>query len=536
MGRLKQLVYRSAPYRWLLQPRGTVTLSVPLSVAWPGNPTRGRGIAQGEITLGGRSVPLAGPGWPDADVPSSAWLAELDGFDWLADLRELGGDPGRRGARELVNRFLDAHGVWHPLAWRADVLGRRIAAWLGYYDFFAASAEDEFKDRLALALTRQLRHLARVADDARPGAASISACRGLILGALALAGERRHLKPALDRLASALRAQVLTDGGHASRSPQVHLRVVADLIDIRQALRTAQQPIPEALTSAIEAMAAMLRYLRYADGTLALFNGANEGEIGFLETVIAQSESRPRLAVAAPDMGFQRLAAGRTVLLVDAAGPVALEGRAHAGTLAFELSIARERLVVNLGGAGHHEIEWQAAQRSTAAHSTLTIDDTNSSAIAPDGSLGRAPDEVTVNREETDGQVWLDASHNGYAERFAVIHRRRLYLSADGEDVRGEDVLTGAGSHQFAIRFHLHPKVQVSLAQNGVAALLRLPSGLGFRLRAQGGRLSLGDSVYLGQVGEMRRSRHVAITGVCANGNAQVKWAIRRDSKKDAPA
>ncbi|MBI1778182.1 MAG: hypothetical protein HYR63_22830 [Proteobacteria bacterium] len=43
----------------------------------------------------------------------------------------------------------------------------------------------------------------------------------------------------------------------------------------------------------------------------------------------------------------------------------------------------------------------------------------------------------------------------------------------------------------------------------------------------------LGDSVYRGQVGEMRRTQHVAIAGVCENGNAQVKWAIRREGKKD---
>lgn len=532
-GRLKQLAYRSAAYRWLLQPRGRIVLAPPCSLPWPGNPTRGRAIAEREITLGGRSLTLPSQGWPRSEAPSPAWLAELDGFDWLGDLRELGGDAGRRAARELVSRFIDAHERWDEIAWRPDVLGRRLAAWLGYYDFFATSADDAFKDRMALALAFQLRHLARTAGDAAPGSQRIAALRGLILGGLALSGEADRLPAALDRLVFEMKTQVLADGGHASRSPRVHLKVLADLIDIRQALRAQQRQLPEELPSAIEAMAAMLRYLRYGDGGLALFNGATEGEIGVVETVIAQSESRPRLAVAAPEMGFQRLAAGRTVLLVDAGRPAALDGAAHAGTLAFELSVGRERLIVNLGGAGHHEAEWQAAQRASAAHSTLTVDDTNSSAIAANGSLGRAPDEVTANREETEGQVWLDASHNGYAERFALTHRRRLYLSADGEDLRGEDGLTGTGGKAFAIRLHLHPKVQVSLSQNGVAALLRLPSGIGFRLRAGGGHLSLGESVYLGQVGEMRRTQHVAITGKLEGAGAQVKWALRRESKKD---
>jgi uncharacterized heparinase superfamily protein len=527
------LAYRSAAYRWWLKPRGRIQLAMPASLPWPGNSARGRAIAQGEVTLGGRFLRVAERSWPGQDAPSQPWLAELDGFDWLADLRELGGDPGRRAARDLIARFLDRHERWEAIAWRPDVLGRRLAAWLGHYDFFATSADDDFKDRLANAVVGQLRHLARSIGDARPGAARISALRGLILAALVAPGEAGRLAAGLERLGHELKAQVLADGGHASRSPRIHLRVLADLIDIRQALRGQQRPPPDELLATIEAMAAMLRFLRYGDGGLALFNGANEGDMGFVETVVAQSESRPRLAVAATDMGYQRLAAGRTVIMVDAGKPVGLDGQAHAGTLGFELAVGRERLIVNLGGGGHLESEWQAAQRSTAAHSTLTVDDTNSSAIRADGSLGRAVDEISVAREEGDGQVWLDVSHNGYAERFALTHRRRIYLAADGEDVRGEDELTGTGGREFAIRFHLHPKVQASLSQNGVAALLKLPSGTGFRLRASGGRLSLGDSVYLGQVGEMRRTRHVAITGPLAGSGIQVKWALRREGKKD---
>jgi uncharacterized heparinase superfamily protein len=526
----RRLLYRTPAYRWMLGPRRPVDVAVPLSPIWPGDSARGRALIDGELALGGRTFTIKEPGWAPPDAPA-AWRAALDGFDWLSDLRELGGDLGRRRARDLVGHWLDRHERWDPLAWRPDVAGRRIAAWLSHYGFFCASADDDFRERAIDSLFRQARHLARVIPDAERGASRIAALKGVVLAAIGLTQLDALLAPALRQLESELTAQVLADGGHASRSPSVHLAVLRDLIEMRQALRLARFAPPQSLSHAIEAMAAMLRYLRHGDGGLALFNGSHEEPAALVEAVIQQSESRPRLAVAAPDFGIERLQAGRTVVFVDCGRVTALDGAAHAGPLSFELSIGRERLIVNLGGAGLLPGEWGEAQRATAAHSALTIEDTNAVRLEDKGN----PALVAARREDADGQVWLDAHHEGYADRLGVSHRRRLYLSADGEDLRGEDILTGGGGRAFTLRFHLHPRVQVSLAQNAAAALLRLPSGAGFRLRASGGRLGLGEAVYLGRLGEMKRTQHISVTGTLLDGETILKWALRREGRRLGP-
>src|SRR3546814_7024210 len=120
------------------------------------------------------------------------------------------------------------------------------------------------------------------------------------------------------------------------------------------------------------------------------------------------------------------------------------EGRAHAGTLAVDLSVGKERLVVN-GGAAPADPRWESVLRSTAAHSTLVVDDTNSSEIDAFGGIGRRPTRVRVDRWEADGAVWVEAEHDGYVENHGLTPRRRLYLAAGGEDLRGEDVLPYAG-------------------------------------------------------------------------------------------
>ena len=79
---------------------------------------------------------------------------------------------------------------------------------------------------------------------------------------------------------------------------------------------------------------------------------------------------------------------------------------------------------------------WRAAQRTTAAHSTVAVDDVNSAFLLPDGGVGDRAETVTVERNEADGDVWLEASHDGYARLFSLIHQRRLFVDGDLRFVR----------------------------------------------------------------------------------------------------
>ena len=85
---------------------------------------------------------------------------------------------------------------------------------------------------------------------------------------------------------------------------------------------------------------------------------------------------------------------------------------------------------------------------------------------------------------------------------------------------------------RFEVRFHLHPTVQASLLANHEAALLRLPSGAGWRFRSGGAAIRLEDSIYMGRRGDARRTQQIVLTGETGEGERIVKWAIRREAQK----
>ena len=420
--------------------------ALPVRDSWPGEPARGARIVRGEIEWRGIVRPLRPGGFGETERQGSqngsqnARIAgHIHSFLWLRDLRALGTDNARMRARALIGDWMAAPAL-PAIAMAPDVAGSRLAAWLAHYDFFAASAEDEFRQALMARLVTDARQLSAIMPAEERDGRALTALKGLIAASVALPEHAPYLARALRFLAPEIDRQVLPDGCHIERSPAAHLAALQDLTEIRALLQSARAEAPPELPGAIERMALALRSLRHGDGGLALFNGSSEDWPNLIDLVLAQAGRTGRSAAALTEGGFYRLAAGKNLAIVDGGvpAPSGADRFAHAGTLSFEFSIGRERLIVNCGSSAVPGADWRDALRATAAHSTLVIADVSSAELRPEG-LGRRPMRVEVERQEANGAHWFEASHDGWMKPFGAIHRRRLYLAESGEDLRGED-------------------------------------------------------------------------------------------------
>lgn len=526
--------YGSQLYAYTLKGRAPPGLAAAPVDPWPGDPEVGNALFQGRFAFAGRElvIPNQTP-WTVAP-PSPAWAAELHGFAWLRHFNACAGTTARRHARELVRAWIGQAGGWEAVSWRPEVLARRLVSWLCHSGFLLEGADGAFREALLASLAEQSRHLSRSAAEAEDGLPRLGAAAGLTVCRLCLPSTRRGHQRGLKLLLRELARQLEDDGVHASRNPSAQLAALNDLVLVRDTLLATGLETPQELSQAIARMAPMLRFFRHGDGGLGVFNGGAEESSTPIDATLARAAIAGRPPPQAPTGGYQRLAAGRTLLLVDGGGPPSrrFSAAASAGSLSFELSVAKERLIVNCGAARDPGGEWARVARSTAAHSTLTLADTNSCEIGADGLIGRRPGEVACRRFEEGGNLWLELSHDGYVDAFGLVHERRLYLDASGADLRGEDAIRGSGSKggaglAFAVRFHLHPGVRASLVADRSAALLRLPSGAGWRLRVTGGALALEESVYLA-AGEPRRAEQLVVSGRLRPTEARVKWALSR--------
>ena len=154
-------------------------------------------------------------------------------------------------------------------------------------------------------------------------------------------------------------------------------------------------------------MAPVLRMFQSGDGGLALFNDSGEGLSGSVDLTLLRANAKARALASAPQAAFSAWPPAQAVLLVDAGvpPPPGLDSHAHAGTLSFEFYHGDQRVIVNCG-AQPADGDWRLAQRATAAHSTIAVDDTNSSILMPDGMAWRGPPRSSTPARGGRGQ-WL---------------------------------------------------------------------------------------------------------------------------------
>jgi uncharacterized heparinase superfamily protein len=501
-------------------------------------------LLRGRFRFAGESVDATEESIFDAPPPSAGWAEALHGFAWLPPLSAAGGDPARTLATNLITQWLKRYRKYSEPAWLPAVMAQRIAHLFAHGRLVLTNSELMWRSKVFVGLREQSKMLARIVDEAPQGIGRFEAAAAVAMSGACLDHADDRLASGLKALESEIARQILPDGGHISRSPDTLARAYRSLMMVMDALTATGNEIPQELRAAQDKMAPMLRFFRHGDGGLALFNGGLESDPRMIAGLLARDEVRGQPFAHARHSGFHRLAAARTLVIVDCGAPPPgpYSTQAHASCLAFELSAGTQRIVVNCGSPGDNHLRWASALRSTAAHSTLTLADTSSATILPAG-LGRTllgprlldgPAEIDTRRVEMPNGWRLDASHDGYRANFGLRHERQLMLDPYGQVLTGSDHLLPypkvnkkrPAALPFAVRFHIHPDIRVSPSQGG-DVLLKLPGGEGWRFRAGGGQVAIEESVYLG--GEtVRRTDQLVITGTVKDSPVEVAWVFEQ--------
>ncbi|MGV6871230.1 heparinase II/III family protein [Pseudochelatococcus sp. B33] len=501
------------------------------------DPTEASDIYAGYFSLAGQSVDCRGRSPFEVIPPSEAWARALASFTWLRHLGAADSALARANARALVDDFLIAKLDRHGIAVRPEVAARRLLAFLSQSPLVLEGADHAFYRRFMRALSRGVRQLSgRVAGDLE-GENRLLALIALAMAGLCLDNLGRLQRNATRQLGEELARQILPDGGHISRNPQVVVMLLTELLPLRQVYAARGVSPPPQLLGAIDRMMPMLRMFRHGEGSLALFNGMGRTQVDLIATLLAYDDTRSRAIQHAPHSGYERLSAGDLLLIADVGPPPppAYSGRAHAGCLSFELSVGRSRLIVNCGTPRTGSAIPPLAARSTAAHSTVTVGEASSCLFAGAGGgtsllgrfdrrLGRwlgtpiigGVENVEVTRGSPDAIVQtLGGAHDGYRRRFGFIHQRRLRLDGERGVLDGEDAFIAVDTPPeglpAVVRFHLHPLVRTGHTSDGYRVLLLLPDGQGWSFEAEHGEVSVEESVFLSAPDGARRGEQIVV-------------------------
>jgi uncharacterized heparinase superfamily protein len=511
----------------------------------PGTPEIGRRLLAGNFSFATARVPLTNGSPFLLTPPSTRWAQELYGFHFLTHLVAEGSPAAYQLGIKLISEFGTMQLDRKPAARAPQIIARRLMRWCQFLG--------QSRDRITIVERSALLHQA--GRDARllsakielceEGPAALEAAIGLAISALWLSGCIDYLRPAIDKVGRELKRHILLDGGPANRSPETLSHILADFSALYQGLLDRDIQPPSIFSDYLPRMQAMLAFLCHSDGALSQFHGGGARNGTEIIPLLGRHKKRDALFTFARRTGYQRMAIGKTIILVDTlAPPKGLPSQeAHLSPLAFEFTHGDDRLIINCGANRMSGDDWHLATRGMAAHSCPTMERNMANPFYAGGVIGRfigprlnVPSlDVTARRTDDESNIWLEAGHNYFVETHGVNVLRRLYLGDTGQDFRGEDSFVPDRIKPFiggsyAIRFHLHPDVTPTLQAGGQSCLLITRSGRGWQFRtrfAQNGRLFLEPSVYMNEFGEPQRTNQIVLQGDLTPHDCRVQWAFK---------
>lgn len=531
--RPRRLVRRTSPAP------GRLSTTPPAFLA--GDGARAEALYSGVFTFGQTRVDADGVSIFEKPAPDPYWAAQLHGFSFLADLAAAETALARAFARALVEDWAAAR---RPrAAHRPATTARRLINWLTYAPILLIDADPAFATRFLRLLDKESLRLKRRLPFMAFGLPRVLSGIALVQSALCL-DDPRLVASASGRLAADLPRMILPDGGPATRNPRDLLVLTLDLLALRESFLRRDTPPPGALLKTLDRIWPMLRALRHADGTLALFNGMGTTDRDLLETALSLDDARGRAVLNAPHSGYQRLEGRNAVLVMDCgrAPPPGMSGEAHAGTLSFEFGTRAGRLIVNCGAPDGGSPDRRRAARAAAAHSTAVPGEASPARYLAlplpgrllDHPLRSGPRAVDIAREDGPDATLLRASHDGHARRFGLVHERTLRLSADGSLLEGADVLKAAPGRRakpagIRLAFHLHPDLRAQPLEDGRSIALLLPDDDLWVFSAEDHPIALEESVFFADPAGPRRSAQIVIRPGGGPG-ARVTWSLRRSA------
>ncbi|MDR2857406.1 MAG: heparinase II/III family protein [Novosphingobium sp.] len=529
------------------KPRLLATVSNPLR----GNRGAGTALRAGHFLVHGAKTPIAQIDFAGAGRMALPLERVAHSFSWLADLEACA--PREQGvpvAERILTAWLDANPApparpGKGPAWSVANAGARELNWLVHAPLILSGSDKRFRARALGAIVEQARWLDRNVGRAEDLLGAVAGWCGIVAAGLLLPEGRPRRLFGEAGLIRALGDLMGDDGGILSRSPLGQMEAIALLVTLRACYRAIREDPPAVLDNLITVLVPPLLALTHDDGSLGSWQGGWAVDAAEIAALVEASGVRTRPLRDVRQWGYQRVVAHRSVLQFDGAPPpMARYARSGcASTLAFELSHDGQRLVVNCGGAaaagGLVPVRLEQGLRATAAHSTLVLDDANSTAVLINGRIGPGVSEVDIDRRTLEGEknaraTRLEAGHNGYAARYGLTHRRILVLRDDGTELRGEDLLIPTarkgkrGKIAFAIRFHLGPQVEVGVSEDGQGAGIALPDGGYWQFRAAGGEVGVEDSLWVDGHGRPVPTQQLVVQGMVSRGGGNFAWLFRK--------
>lgn len=316
--------------------------------------------------------------------------------------------------------------------WAPYTIAMRLVYWFSCFFSLSEAMDAAFRERMINSMYEQYVFLAGHLEKDLLANHYFEDLKALVLCAIAFRDEAM-LNRALTELKKQCREQILPDGMHFELSPMYHKIILEAVLRVSVALRSVGMRDDE-IEGYLPKMSDVAYTFECGLERVPLFNDGGNNVAKSLDALMSAAKNHfditPECKDSLTDSGYYFFRTGDWTLIIDAGEPRAKEnpGHVHCDAMSFELFRKGHPVLVNCGTYAYQSAE-RTFFRSTEAHNTLSIADTEQAECWSTFRMGRGSSVKVLNIEKNNIRMLLTDQHGNIAERSICLTNRNIIIT-----------------------------------------------------------------------------------------------------------
>ena len=205
----------------------------------------------------------------------------------------------------------------------------------------------------------------------------------------------------------------------------------------------------------------------------------------------------------------------------------------QSGALSFEIISNEKKLISNCGYYKNKNNKLNELSKSSAAQSTLIIDDNSSCKFNKIDNffLIKKGLKITKKNFVFEKDYWkINAAHDGYLKKYDSVHEREIEFYPEEMKFIGLDIIDKKKinhSYKFDIRFHVEPNVKLMKTQDNKTILIELHDQ-GWKFTCDNYDINIDNGLYFGNKNSYIENQNIFISGISNNQIENIQWKIEK--------
>ena len=462
----------------------------------------------------------------------------LHGFLWLSKLDRKN---NKKLTKDIINSWINNFYNYDQNTWRMEILAKRIISWTSNTDLTLEDADKIYKEKFFLSLIKQSNFLVKNLKNLFYDSSRVICCAAIILSGMIFKENELNYKIGIKELEKIIKNYFDKTGFPKSKNPEEVFICIKYLILVREWLKEAQKPIPDFLNEIIMKCGNCYSVLSCSTKQFPLFNGAteiNHKDYDIFLKTLRYKFNHDNNEVA----DLIKIKKNKFEFFIDCGNPPSnnFAQNYQAGCLSFELISNKQKIICNSGYGKYLPNKLMLLSCSTAAHSTLYINNTSSCSFQKNESINKIFGNSLLQKHKIISKNYtnekdfylITAAHNGFEKKFGYIHSRSVKILKQEDKIFGEDELKKTKNYSnslfYFVRFHIYPDIKIVKTKAGNSILISLSNGDGWLLKSETNNLEIERNIFFGNKSKIINNENVLLTGKLNKDNISVKWEIEK--------